>query len=127
MKTRIASLLATPALLAQAWAADAPKPRLVPRPVPGMAKDSLKSDRQPAPSTPLVTPKAASVDSPSLDKARIVAIYRRGTFAAPKEAPGPAPLTGPETAKPAIPTPKPGQVRILTKAQADVVAAQPSP
>ena len=127
MKTRIVTLLVTPALLVHAWAADPPKPRLVPRPVPGLAKDALKSDRQPAPSTAAVTTKAASVEGPSSDKARIVAIYRRGTLGLPKEPPAAAPLTSQEAPKPAIAAPKPGQVRILTKAQADVVAAQPSP
>ncbi|MDB6075649.1 MAG: hypothetical protein JWO89_3289 [Verrucomicrobiaceae bacterium] len=127
MKTRIASLLVTPALVLHAWAADPPKPRLVPRPVPGMSKDALKSDHQPAPSTAPITAKAASGDSPSPDKARIVAIYRRGTFTLPKELPATATLPSPESAKPTIAVPKPGQVRILTKAQADLIAAQPSP
>ena len=127
MNTRLATFLLACVLL-DVQAADPAKPRLGPRPVPGMPKAGIKAAGQPSTPVPTAAMMAAmaAAAGPAADTARIVKIYRRGTLAVPKEVPAvAAPLTPATHDAPAAPLP--GQVRILTKSQADLLAAPPSP
>ena len=127
MKTRLATILIAHVVL-HVQAADPAKPRMGPRPIPGMPKASVKAASQPSPPVPSAAMVAAmaATAGPATDTARIVKIYRRGTLAAPKVVPAvAAPLNPTTQSAPAAPLP--GQVRILTKTQADLLAAQPSP
>jgi hypothetical protein len=110
----------------------APKPKLAPRPIPGMSGNSaptLSRPRAPASRTvaskgPATTPAAGGAET-----ARILGVLRSGSIALPPIAATPAaPPEFPDTGmiRPAsLTTPRPGQVRIISKAQADALAAQP--
>jgi|GEM_PF-2430384 len=112
--------------------APAPKPRFAPRPVPGMFTSPPRPTSQI--SRPVTAPTAtgytASATVSGTEQARIVAIYRRGTFTLPPDAPVPVTsLAIPQApAKPATtPALRPGQIRIMTQAEAAQLVAQPKP
>jgi hypothetical protein len=125
-----------------------PKPKLAPRAIPGMGGGSHDDHGHgqvaaaaPADSGTVVSTKtkpavpiAANsgfkrpVIPTSGDQARIVYIYRRGTVELPSQ-PIPASLSAPKAAAeinaaPSI-IPRPGQVRVISKADADMLLAQP--
>jgi hypothetical protein len=118
----------------QAAPAVAPKPKLAPRPIPGMSGSAAPAPSQPlAPTAKRVAPKsqAPSVASSGVEQARILKIYRSGTVAVPPPPPEAARASEPADAglvRPAsLATPRPGQVRIISKAEAEALAAQPEP
>lgn len=136
-----ASLLLAVSDPAALWAADpapkpAAKPRLVPRPVPGLARSPVTPGSPTPVSSVSVSQQSAAVIAPSSsndNQARILAIYRRGTFQSSSASAeqqqekqnAPSPIA---QAKPVTPL-APGQFRILTQAEAAalVAPAPPSP
>jgi hypothetical protein len=109
----------------------AAKPKLAPRPIPGMAGSSA-----PAPMPAMATParKMASVASAAApagsgpEQAHIVMIYRRGSAALPATAALPsAAKHEPDIVQPVnmATAPRDGEVRIITKEEADKFAAKP--
>jgi hypothetical protein len=111
----------------------ASKPKFVPRPVPGMGHHA------PAPmmtlpvvasgSTAPRSQPAAAATSTGTPQTRILMVYRRGTYTIPGAegvglaTPSPTP-SGAGMGAPSI-VPRPGQVRIITKAEAEALVAQP--
>jgi hypothetical protein len=115
----------------------APKPKFAPRAIPGMGgalhvdhSDPVASgtvlSSKPNPTARQLAPQNASI--PSGDQARILYIYRRGTIEVPS-APVPVSLPAAKSAEQLNPAtsivPRPGQVRILSKADAELLLAQP--
>jgi hypothetical protein len=111
----------------------ASKPKLAPRPVPGTSGSANAVASASAPVTVRRTPAAAPAAhaAPAADQARIIMIYRSGTFEplppdpAPEEPKGLDDKSTGEAQPAPVPLPGPGEVRIISKAQADALAAQP--
>lgn len=117
----------------------AAKPKLAPRPVPGTT--ASVPNQAPSKAAPLgaahhspnisFSPKPAASKAPAsggAPEARILMIYRSGTFEPLPADPAPPPTAAPlpEEARPeSAALSRPGQVRIISKAEADVLAAQP--
>jgi hypothetical protein len=118
----------------------APKPKFAPRAIPGMGGTSHADHEEPVasgtvlsskPKVPVPTVQSPSqrAKAPSGDQAaRILYIYRRGTIEVPS-APVPVSLPAPKSAEQLNPAtsivPRPGQVRIISKADAELLLAQP--
>lgn len=106
----------------------AAKPRMVPRPVPGMsnapAAFPAKSSVQTTTTRKLRAPAPAT--EPASDDVRILQIFRQGTIALPPA--NPALTASPKAASPPQAATddalRSGRVRILTQAEAEVLAAQ---
>jgi hypothetical protein len=104
----------------------AAKPKLAPRPVPGLSRNSAPAPIQ-AKAAPVrkLTPAAASTATAAdsgPEQAHIVMIYRRGSAAHPATTPLPsAPRPPEEIVQPVGVTsvPHPGEVRIITKEEAE--------
>jgi hypothetical protein len=115
----------------------AAKPKLAPRPLPGTSgKAAAVAPAATQRMTTTVkriaqrTPASAAADNAG-PEARILMIYRNGTAGIP--AVPTTPDTGSATRQPdmiqpsSLTNPRPGQVRIISKAEADALAAQPQP
>jgi hypothetical protein len=110
----------------------AAKPKLAPRPVPGLSKNSAVAPIQAkaAPVRKLTSP-AASKATPAdngPEQAHIVMIYRRGSAALPVATPQlSAPKPSVEIIQPVSMTsiPHPGEVRIITKEEAEKFVTKP--
>jgi len=122
----------------------AAKTKMAPRPVPGMSdsasdqahkqvdpmaarsSSNISFAPKPASSKPAASGKTPASGAP---QARILMIYRSGTFeplpADPAASPAPAPPLPEEVRPESAALSRPGQVRIISKAEADVLAAQP--
>ena len=118
----------------------APKPKFAPRAIPGMGGSSQAEPAEPVASgavlstkprvaVPSVQTAPPRATAPSGDQtARILYIYRRGTIEVPS-APVPVSLPSAKSAEQITPStsivPRPGQVRIISKADAELLLAQP--
>lgn len=104
------------------------KPKMVPRPVPGMSNAPAASRAQSSVQT-TTTRKLrapAPTEEPVTDDVRILQIFRQGTIALPPANPAltasPKAPSLPQTATDDVL--RSGRVRILTQAEAEVLAAQ---
>ena len=114
----------------------AAKPKLAPRPLPGTSGNAPLA---PALSQPMTTTvkrvaqkaPASAVAGNAGPEARILRIYRNGTAGLPLVPTTPDAGSASREAdmiKPSsLTNPRPGQVRIISKAEADALAAQPQP
>ncbi len=110
------------------------KPKFAPRAVPGLSASSLPTVVHPvaAPAKPAPRQPSAVVSAATTgDETRILMIYRRGSAALPPSLavpPTPAAAPAPALVRPvSFTNPRPGEVRIISKAEADALAAQPNP
>jgi hypothetical protein len=109
----------------------AAKPKLAPRPLPGMSGNSAPAPvqvmatpvRKIAPPAPTTAPSGSGPE-----QAHIVMIYRRGSAALPATTPLPsATKSAPDIVQPInmSAAPREGEVRIITREEADKFAAKP--
>ncbi len=103
-----------------------PKVRLVPRALPGTSAVPGRSAARPMSKS--APQKTTAAEATRGEVARILGVLRRGTFpaTAPPSTPEPIP-DATVTPKPAVAVPPEGRVRILTKQEAEAIAAQPKP
>jgi hypothetical protein len=110
----------------------AAKPKLAPRPLPGMSGNSVAGPSQVRAAAPIrkVNPAAlaAAAAGDGADQARIVMIYRRGSAELPATAPLPsAPSQSVDIVQPVnmSSAPRDGEVRIITKEEAEKFVVKP--
>ena len=112
----------------------AAKPKLAPRPLPGMSGSSAPAPLQPmaAPvrkvTSSVASTAAAAANANGQEQARIVMIYRRGSALLPATAPLPSvPTPAEDIVRPVnmSTAPREGEVRIISKEEADKFIAKP--
>jgi hypothetical protein len=108
----------------------AAKPKLAPRPIPGMSGNPAPTLATAAPArkmtAPVANPATSAGNGPEL--AHILMIYRRGSVSLPATTPQPSvPKASVEIVQPVSMTsvPRPGEVRIITKEEAQKFLAKP--